>query len=150
MAYCTIDLRNLTATSSESLYQAARFPHDLLLQQEIASLDGHSAKRAARSHVGHTTEDWGDRRRVAMFAVLNLKLQSPLVIDCLLGTRMAPIIEVSPTDVFWGAKPADDCFLGANLLGRMWMALRSMRHEQRANAHRWATRRSAALWPHLN
>lgn len=150
LARCPIGLGSLTAPSSESLYQASRFPHDRVLQREIASLDGHAAKRAARSQAKHTAQDWVARRRVAMFAALNLKLPTPTVSDCLLRTGSAPIIEVSPHDLFWGATNAGDCLLGANLLGRMWMVLRSLGEEQRATTYRWATQRCVALWPHLN
>jgi predicted NAD-dependent protein-ADP-ribosyltransferase YbiA (DUF1768 family) len=150
MARCPIELGSLSTPCSESLYQASRFPHDRVLQREIASLDGHAAKRAARSQAEHTAQDWVARRRVAMFAVLNLKLPTPRVSYCLLRTGSAPIIEVSPDDMFWGATHTGECLLGANLLGRMWMMLRSLREEQRATTYQWATQRSVALWPHLN
>ena len=150
MARCPIELGSLTTPSSESLYQASRFPRDRVLQIEIASLDGHAAKLAARSQSERTTQDWVARRRVAMFAVLNLKLATPGVSDCLSRTGSAPIVEVSRDDQFWGATHAGECLLGANLLGRMWMVLRSLREGQRATTYRWATQRSVALWPYVN
>lgn len=147
MAHCPIEVGNVAAISSESLYQASRFPHNRVLQLEILALDGLAAKRAARSHVEQTAPDWVGRRRLAMFAVLALKLQTPTVADCLLRTGTAPIVEVSRTDAFWGAVAAGDLFRGANVLGRMWMALRSMPEQSRAHTYLWARRCSSELWP---
>ncbi len=112
-------------------------------------MDGLTAKRIARLEANKTTPDWIRRRRVAMFVVLNYKLTMADVAHCLLRTGVAPIVEVSHDDRFWGAVRYGEHLRGANLLGRMWMALRSMRNEQRGVTYRWAIHQSTALWPYI-
>ena len=84
-----------------------------------------------------------------MFAVICIKLSVPKVADCLHETGGAPIIEVSRNDSFWGAVPAHDTFIGTNLLGRMWMAIRRIERARSPALQTWPQDQSIELWPHL-
>ena len=112
--------------TSEHLYQAAKFPGDPALQFRIAEQP--TAARAAR--LGRTavplSPTW-DRDRVdVMRWVLRRKREAhPERIDALLRrTGSRPIVEFSTRDDYWGAHAEASRYVGANVLGRLWMELR--------------------------
>ena len=113
--------------TSEHLYQAAKFSRNSAVQGLIANAP--SAREAAR--LGRDPEhpidpDWTARRIDAMRWVLRVKREAnrSLVDAELARTGNRPIVEFPTRDTFWGAQPCDDCLVGANRLGRLWMELR--------------------------
>ncbi len=116
-----------TFTTSEHLYQAAKFGAAPAVQQRIARAP--TAREAAA--IGRGTSagldpDWMAQRVNVMRWVLRMKREANAAgIDAALarsGDR--PIVEVSTRDPWWGAKPAGDTWRGHNVLGRLWMELR--------------------------
>ncbi len=113
-------------STSEHLYQAAKFPGHPELQSRIA--DQPTAARAAR--LGRTaaplTPTWHRDRVDVMRWVLRRKRETlPDRIDALLRrTESRPIVEFSARDDYWGAHADASRYVGGNVLGRLWMELR--------------------------
>ena len=131
--------------SSESLYQAAKFPAHPHVQQRIA--DAATAREAAA--IGRTPglgidPGWNDRRVDVMRWVVRMKREANQAeIDTLLAaTTDRPIVEVSTRDPWWGARPVADRYEGNNVLGRLWMELREQLREEdpAASSSAWAVR----------
>ena len=112
-----------TFSTSEALYQAAKFAAAPEVQRRIARTP--TAREAAAFGRG-TSDGWNAQRVNAMRWVLRMKREANAdAIDAALarsGDR--PIVEVSTRDAWWGAKPAGDTYRGENVLGRLWMELR--------------------------
>lgn len=122
--------------SSEALYQALKFPRDL-------KVDGHSpfelvirepnaflSKRIAQRYTHHTIPEWHDIKLDVMNYCIRLKyLQHRDEIDIVLDhTEDRPIVEKSRRDNLWGAvNDYKGNLVGENLLGELWMMIRSER-----------------------
>lgn len=120
---------SVRARNSEALYQACRFPHRPDLQEEILKeASPMRAKLVARKSTALSRPDW-DRVRVhVMRWCLRLKLAQHFdVFGRLLESTVGhDIVEASPRDDFWGAKPSPDgTLVGRNALGRLLMELRA-------------------------
>ncbi len=122
--------------TSESLYQACRFPSDPELQAAIlAKTNPMGAKMMTKPHRARTRGDWetpSPGARVAIMAwCLRIKLIQNMHTfgDLLMRTGRFPIVEDSHKDLFWGAvttqggeRPGD--LYGENMLGQLLMQLR--------------------------
>ena len=112
----------------EHLYQASRFPDEPELQRLV--LDQKSpmtAKMKTKPHRDRTRSDWTDVRVLIMKWCLSVKLAQHLTKfgDLLLATGDKQVVEESPKDDFWGAKPmADGTLVGQNVLGLLLTELR--------------------------
>lgn len=115
--------------SSEALYQAARFPDNFQLQEEIRNAtNGFTAKLVAKAHKSETRAGWDDHINVrAMRQVLGIKYtQHEKIRELIAGTGTRDIIEWSTRDQFWGAKQLNgSVFEGQNILGKLLMDLRT-------------------------
>ncbi len=107
--------------SSDSLYQALKFPHSPRRQQAIAAAhSGYAAKVVAYEPGEKPYAQWDCHRVDAMRVALAFKLfQNPRFGDALLATGSRAIVESSDRDVFWGARPTRDGYASANVLGRV-------------------------------
>ena len=116
-----------TFSSSEALYQAAKFAAAPDVQQRIANAP--TAREAAAIGRGPNPgmdPRWTAHRVNVMRWVLRMKREAnAAAIDAeLTRTGERAIVEISTRDPWWGAKPASDSYHGANVLGRLWMELR--------------------------
>ncbi len=116
-----------TFTTSEALYQAAKFGAAPDVQRRIACAP--TAREAAaigRGTAAGMNPDWNAQRVNAMRWVLRMKREAnAAAIDAALArSGDCAIVEVSTRDAWWGAKPAGDSYRGENVLGRLWMELR--------------------------
>jgi ribA/ribD-fused uncharacterized protein len=123
-----IRLGDLTIVSSESLYQALRYPAYEDCQQEILDQKGGmGAKMVAKKYYSCTREDWDEVKVPLMEFCLRLKLtcnwEKQLGED-LVNSKGKTIVEYSKKDKFWGATPNGDYLYGANVLGQLWMKVR--------------------------
>ena len=116
-----------TFSTSEALYQAAKFAARPDVQQRIA--EAPTARAAAT--IGRTPglgldPGWNAQRVDVMRWVLRKKREANrAAIDAVLAaTADRPIVEVSTRDPWWGARPIADRYEGRNVLGRLWMELR--------------------------
>ena len=119
-------------SSSEALYQAAKFAARPDIQQRIAAAP--TAREAAA--LGRTPglgidPGWNAQRVDVMRWVLRMKREAnAAAIDAVLAaTADHPIVEVSTRDPWWGARPVADRYEGNNVLGRLWMELRQQLRE---------------------
>ena len=115
--------------SSESLYQAMRFTFYPGIQREIlAQNGGMGAKMVAKKYRNDfTRSDWDDVRVEIMWWCLQLKFayHTERLGPVLIETDTRDIVEESRNDNFWGAIPNDDELIGENMLGELWMIVRS-------------------------
>lgn len=117
--------------SSETLYQACRFPYLPRLQQLVMEeRTAWDAKQLSILYKYWSRRDWDEVRVLIMAWCLRLKLaQHPERFGALLrSTGDMPIVELSFRDDFWGAKPqppSGDQLVGVNMLGRLLMKLRA-------------------------
>ena len=116
-----------TFSTSEAVYQAAKFGAAPGVQQRIATAP--TAREAAaigRSPDPGMDPRWSAQRVNVMRWVLRIKREAnPAVVDAVLAdTGERAIVEISARDASWGAKPAGDSYRGENVLGRLWMELR--------------------------
>jgi len=116
-----------TFTTSEALYQAAKFGAAPAVQGRIACAP--TAREAAaigRSPLAGLDPHWNAQRVNVMRWVLRMKREANAaeINAALAATGHRAIVEVSTRDPWWGAKPAGDTWRGHNVLGRLWMELR--------------------------
>ena len=119
----------VTFQSPEGLYQTLKFPGDHDLQRLIAhQRSGMEAKRVAYASAVTPRPDWHTRRVPAMALTMAVKLeQHPQRFGrALRNTAIAPIVESSSRDAFWGAKPAGPSLAGVNALGKLLTRLRDL------------------------
>lgn len=123
-----IHVNDVKIDSSETYYQAMRFPHLPDFQAEIISQGkGIPAKRKAYERIAESRPDWDGVKVAVMRHALRLKLMwnHEKVLDLFDNTGEMPIIETSMIDDFWGAKPdGAGQLVGRNVLGRLLMELR--------------------------
>ena len=134
-----------TFSTSEALYQAAKFGAAPAVQRRIAGAP--TAREAAAIGRGERTgldPRWNEQRVNVMRWVLRMKREAnAAAIDAALAaTGERAIVEVSTRDPWWGARPVGDRYRGANVLGRLWMELRRQLRDGDPVAHSaaWAGR----------
>jgi ribA/ribD-fused uncharacterized protein len=122
-------LGEIVATS-ESLYQAFRFPAQPELQRTIlGTRNPMKAKMSTKPHRHLTRSDWetGGVRVVVMRWALRVKLlqNKPKFGALLCATGDRPIVEDSHKDRFWGAVlNGEGMLVGENVLGTLLVELR--------------------------
>jgi ribA/ribD-fused uncharacterized protein len=123
-----MQIDGIAIRTSESLYQACRFPYDPDLQRlVIEQRSPMTAKMITKPHRVHTRADWDSVRVGIMRWVLRVKLAQNWESfgELLRCTGGMPIVEDSYKDTFWGAKAVNsDRLVGQNILGRLLMELR--------------------------
>mgnify|MGYP000727545213 CR=1 FL=1 len=115
--------------TSEHAYQAAHFTKTKpeLAQQIIACRSAHEACKLAKANAQHAPKNWDEIKAEVMYKICKAKLeQHPYVREKLLQTEDLYLVEDSPVDSYWGWG-ADR--RGENLLGTIWMRLRSEQHD---------------------
>ena len=125
MMLCGIKLQ-----SNESYYQAMRYTHRPDFQKRV--LDGRNGMLAKRNAyasdmIDQTRSDWHNVNIALMRHALRLKYAHypHEMTRHLKETGEMPIVEMSYKDQFWGAKPDGNLLKGENVLGRLWMELRT-------------------------
>jgi type I restriction enzyme S subunit len=134
----TID--GVRVRSTETLYQALRFPHQPNWQEEIlAAPHAMRAKMAAKKEgrkKDHSRPDWEEIQVEVMRWCLRVKLAQhyqDFFVRLLDWTGHRPIVERSKKDRFWGAVLGEDGVLrGTNQLGRLLVELRESARALRA------------------
>ena len=121
-----------TFISSESVYQACKFPERPDVQRRIA--EAPTAREAAA--IGRTPglgidPGWTAQRVDVMRWVLRMKREANRdeIDAALAATGERPIVEVSTRDAWWGARSVADRYEGNNVLGRLWMEIRQQLRE---------------------
>jgi len=118
-----------TVWSSEALYQSYKFPDEPVIRDAILrERNPKYAKNIAERYAGIARRDWKTVRVTMMWRALGRKVrQHPDAIRAILQlTGDNPIVEDSPWDTFWGCERVGDNFVGENVLGRLWMIMRTM------------------------
>lgn len=112
--------------TSEHLFQAAKYPGLADLQSRIAAQPTAALAAKLGRTAGPLTPTWHRDRVTVMRWVLRRKREVlPDRIDALLRrTGSRPIVEFSNRDDYWGAHLTASHYVGANVLGRLWMELR--------------------------
>jgi ribA/ribD-fused uncharacterized protein len=113
--------------TSEHLYQALRYPDHPDIQRAILAIPSPLiAKQTARESLALERPDWHEIKPDVMMWCLNLKLlhNRERFGRLLMDTNNRDIVEASPIDGYWGAKPKphSSLLIGWNVLGRLlWM-----------------------------
>ena len=116
-----------TIRTSEHLYQALRYPDHPDIQRAILAIPSPLlAKQKAHESLALERPDWHKIKPDVMLWCLTLKLRDnrERYGGLLLSTGKRDIVEASPIDDYWGAKPVRDSsrLIGWNVLGRLhWM-----------------------------
>lgn len=119
-----------TAPSSEHIYQAHKFEYQSDEWYKVMGAAGPTeAKRAARRmRMKYSVKEWELQKLDKMRMTLRWKFEqnTDILQQVLVRTAGRPIVELSSTDQYWGAKPNPngDQYIGINALGRLWMELR--------------------------
>ena len=116
-----------TFSTSEALYQAAKFGADPTVQRRIAvAPTPREAAAIGRGERAGLDPRWNEQRVNVMRWVLRMKREANAasIDDALVRSGERAIVEVSTRDPWWGARPDGDRYRGANVLGRLWMEIR--------------------------
>lgn len=123
-----VTINGVKIRTIEHLYQASRFPYDILIQEKIIKeRSPMTAKMISKPYRNKTRENWINIRIRIMRWCLKVKLiqnyeKFSLI---LLSTDNKLIVENSRKDKFWGAIEQNDGILkGENILGRLLVELR--------------------------
>lgn len=121
----TIDFQ--TWPTAEHLFQALKFTGDAdnyAHREKIrCTYFANAARKLGTDRSVPIRSDWDDVKVKGMLRILRLKaFQHESVVDCLKSTGTALLVEKSPTDYFWGCGKDNS---GKNMLGRLWMQVRS-------------------------
>lgn len=124
-----LQLNGVTIGTSESLYQACRFPLSMEVQEMIIEQKSPmTAKMKSKPFRSQTRPDWENVKVPIMRWCLRVKLACNWIKfgELLLDTGNKEIVEDSPRDRFWGAVATEDNeqLVGVNALGRLLMELR--------------------------
>ena len=136
MAPYTVVYNNITYRTAEALLQSLRFNTHPEIQMELEDLTSPmGVEMIARKHRAKLNrgEKWDEAPEdlVWMKQVLRLKLeQHPELQQMLIDTGNATIIEDCTSHDresarFWGMVFKDENWIGENILGKLWMELRS-------------------------
>ncbi len=137
-----IKVNDTVFQSPEGLYQALKYPNCPDLQKQIggqkSGMEAKKASYAASSNGGPMVRpDWDQIRVDAMryTQAVRLRQHRKKFQAALLATGTWPIVELSPRDDFWGAKPqrANTILAGANMLGKILSHLRNTLRENQGD-----------------
>lgn len=124
--------RNVMWKTSEALFQAARFSDAGVIERIRSAASPMAAKMMAKKSIGLMTINPRSPEDVDnMRDILKLKLaQHPDLMRQLWETEDRPIIEdcsarANLSGLFWGASKANGIWEGENVLGKLWMELRT-------------------------
>jgi ribA/ribD-fused uncharacterized protein len=121
---CDLVFDGMTTVSSESIYQAMKFPAGSHERHAVLSAkSAYDAKQIAKTF--GQPKNWREQSIEAMRQTLRIKVkQAPLFFMLLKKSGNKPIVEKSGFDAFWGAKEVGEQLVGCNALGRLLMELR--------------------------
>ncbi len=118
--------------TSEALFQCLRFDDPEIIEEICSQTSPMAAKMKAKKHKSEmVVEPMSEEDMDNMRLCLRLKLkQNPELLEQLLETGDEPIIEDcskrrSRSGLFWGMAFKDGEWVGENVLGKLWMELRS-------------------------
>lgn len=116
---CEISFEGLVYPTAEHAYQAAKTIHE---PERIEIRDATTPGRAKRLGRNVTIrDDWNSERLQVMEVILNQKFSNPILLQRLLATEDAQLIEGNDWgDQFWGVSNGR----GENHLGRLLMKIR--------------------------
>ena len=119
--------------SSESLYQACKFPLYPKIQREIiGQRNPMKAKEISRKYERFVRDDWDEVKYKVMEWCLEVKLIQnwDTMANLLIETGNKDIVEYSAKDEIWGAKRVGSTLVGQNAMGRLLMQVRANYIEQ--------------------
>lgn len=138
-----IKFNGKTWNSSEALYQACKYPPNIMIcpktnpdcepkdvrKRILNSKTPMQAKMTQKCAKDYIRKDWDDVKINAMLWVLKLKAQQHKKFrDVLKSTGYKVIVEKSRKDCYWGCKEVNVCdrefFIGFNVLGKLLMHVR--------------------------
>jgi ribA/ribD-fused uncharacterized protein len=113
--------------TAEHLFQALKFTGDAdnygYREKIRCSYRASTARELGVSRSVPIRSDWDSVKVKGMLRILRLKaFQHDSVVDCLKSTGNALLVEKSPTDYYWGCGKDNS---GKNMLGKLWMQVRS-------------------------
>jgi ribA/ribD-fused uncharacterized protein len=127
-----IEYKGKTWRTSEALFQALRFDNEEIQEEIRAEKSPMGAKMKAKKHKTlMNIIPMGDIDVENMRMCIRLKCeQHPGLMDELLKTNGLPIYEDVTSrhrgsGLFWGAMQTDKGWEGKNILGKIWMEIRS-------------------------
>lgn len=128
-----LDWKGLTFDTSEAAYHWEKFPNCPGVRAAIIeSRSAHDAFKAAAHFKESRRQDWDDVKVDIMRDILRAKAQQhEYVRRKLLATGDRRLVENSWRDDFWGWGANRD---GQNMLGKLWMEVRSELRAGPANA----------------
>lgn len=120
-------INDVLVASSEHLYQAIKIDDASIQRKVLFANNAYIAKQVAYEYKSHWHKDWEDNYlRVMWYSVVQKYLQNQnnlnLVLDQTKGKQIVELV-YKPKDP-WGAIKTDNVYVGRNLLGRIWMAIR--------------------------
>jgi len=119
--------------SSESLYQACKFPlHPEIQKEIIEQRNPMVAKEISRKYEKFVRDDWDKVKYRVMEWCLEVKLIQnwDSMANLLIETGNKDIVEYSVKDEIWGAKRVGSALVGQNAMGRLLMQVRANYIEQ--------------------
>lgn len=119
--------------SSESLYQACKFPlHPEIQKEIIEQRNPMKAKEISRKYERFVRDDWEKVKYRVMEWCLEVKLIQnwDTMANLLIETGNKDIVEYSVNDEIWGAKRVGSTLVGQNAMGRLLMQVRANYIEQ--------------------
>lgn len=119
--------------SSESLYQACKFPlHPEIQKEIIEQRNPMVAKEISRKYEKFVRDDWDKVKYRVMEWCLEVKLIQnwDSMANLLIETGNKDIVEYSVKDEIWGAKRVGSTLVGQNAMGRLLMQVRANYIEQ--------------------
>lgn len=132
MAPYTVSYNNKVWPTSEALFQALRYKHAGIQKEILQQSSPMAAKMKSKSYADkRVVEPQSQQDLENMEMVLRLKLdQHPELKTELKNTGNKTIIEdssnrASGSGLFWGAAFQNGQWTGQNILGKLWMKLRT-------------------------
>lgn len=114
--------------SSESLYQACKFPlHPEIQKEIIEQRNPMKAKEISHKYEKYVRDDWDQVKYRVMEWCLEVKLIQnwDSMANLLIETGNKDIVEYSVKDEIWGAKRVGSTLVGQNAMGRLLMRVRA-------------------------
>lgn len=121
-----VEYNGLVFADSEAAFQAQKFINYPQIMAEFTNLTGDQAYHKARELESLIRPDWSQVKVEVMKEVLLAKVhQNPIIASKLEATGDAALVEHNPVkgrDAFWSD---DHDGTGLNMLGKLWMEIRS-------------------------